>query len=154
MSTDLHHEVEGERRKAGLCAAYGCPFPGTSSNSTTGTDDWWCSMHNSSEPGRAQVITAELRRHPWLVNAIVDCKRYRKGAPEWPNVYARIYGDIAEAKRPDLQWNGTESRMLWTMRLETALVGIIREVADRREPQLPGVGQQGTVAAYEFAFPA
>ena len=153
MSTDLHHDIEDQRRSAGLCAAYGCPFPGTCSSSTTGTTDWYCSMHNSSDSSRMQQITAELRRHDWLVNAIVDCKRYRKGAPEWPHVYGRIYGNIAQAQRPELQWNGKESRVLWLMRLESALMAIVREVADAKAPQLPGVGQQGEVPKVNFDYP-
>lgn len=154
MSSELHHDIENQRRDAGLCAAYGCPFPGTSSSSTSGTSDWFCSMHNSSESGKTQVVTAELRRNEWLCNAIVDCKRHRKGAPGWPQIYARIYGDIAQAERPDLHWDGKESRMLWMQRLESALMAMVREVADAKPVQLPGVGQQIAVPTVSFDYPA
>lgn len=154
MSTDLHHEIEGERRSAGLCAAYGCPFPGTCCTSTTGTTDWYCSMHNSSDSSRMQEITAELRRHAWLTSAIIDCRKYRKGDPAWPHVFGRIYGDIAQAQRPELQWQKPESRVLWLMRLEAALMAIVREVADKRPPVLPGVGNHKPIEPVNFDYPA
>lgn len=154
MSTDLHHEIEQQRSQAGLCAAYGCPFPGTCSSSTTGTTEWFCSMHNSSDSSRTQAITAVLRANAWLVNAILDCRKYRKGDPQWPHVFARIYGDIDQAQRPELQWKKPESRMLWLMRLESALMAIVREVADKRQPALPGVGNHQPIEPVNFDYPA
>lgn len=45
-----------------MCAAYGCPLPGGITDSTQGSDRWFCRFHFGREPREFDAITTDVRR--------------------------------------------------------------------------------------------
>jgi len=110
-------------RPTHLCAAYGCKLLGTMSASTAG-GEWWCFAHFGKDIGRAQGITAEIRRLDWLSNAINDV-RNRDNHADYAAAFERISHDLVLAQRSDLRWTEGEDEAQWLARLETELAQLL-----------------------------
>jgi hypothetical protein len=113
-----------------LCAAYGCPLTGTSSTSTSGSDEWWCFAHFGLDYGQVQAATTEVNRVPWLAAAaqdVRDVNRVKPGTPESKAAFALIEHELTLHGRKDLLLIQGESRRQWLNRLEGALLAIVRE---------------------------
>lgn len=121
------------------CAANGCPCDGSSTRSTTGSTEWWCSIHFSAVPGRNHEITAELRRLAWLVQ-ITRCIRDFLNTGVWSEVHAAAYKEIAMHQRSDLEMLPStadlppETHRQWLARLEGVLQAACAPQPDTQQP--------------------
>lgn len=103
-----------------LCAAHGCPCLGTSSNSTSGTDKWFCGYHAGTDAISWQRITTELNRMAFVVSAMQNINKYRSRY-EWEKVYREIQNDLRLNQRGDLLRHEGESITAWYARLDSEL---------------------------------
>jgi hypothetical protein len=90
------------------------------SASTTGSNEWYCSLHFGRSPGSWQRITSDLHRMQWLVTALVTMRR-DYGSKSWPDTYRDAVQAIKAAQRSDLLIARDERPMQWFMRLDAAL---------------------------------
>jgi hypothetical protein len=119
------HDDRVAERPPHLCAAYGCPLLGSSASSTTGTSEWWCSLHFGKDAGLMQQITGSMNRHRWLSDAITIIRVNARPKHNWTAHMSRVLHDLQGAGRDDLRWNGIESAPAWITRLETALMQLV-----------------------------
>jgi hypothetical protein len=116
------------------CCAYGCPMPGSMSDSI-GSSKWVCAMHHGQDPGRWQRITADLRRMQWLVTAITTLRRDYDSA-RWNAAYAEADQIMRHHQRSDLWHFEGEKLPAWFARLDAALLASCR-VIEEPSQQLP-----------------
>lgn len=110
---------EHEPRAYIHCHAYGCKLHGSMARSTSGTNEWFCSIHFGAEPDDWQAITAELNRLSWLVEVSKKVRANQMNAGrKWRD---SIDKELRLAQRGDLCWNGSESMGTWSARLEKVL---------------------------------
>lgn len=149
------HEDRVAERPAHLCAAYGCPLIGTSTSSTTGSTDWYCFAHFGAQAGRFQAITSELNRLRWLSMAAHDVRFHQRGTAESRKAMELITHELTVHQRPDLLWNGTETRRAWLERLENELRAHLHQVLQpAQQEQLPVDQSVGTFDKVGFDMPA
>lgn len=108
-----------------LCNASNCPMLATSKRER----DWLCFIHVAARPDDWHVISNELNRLAWLVDAV---KRLRAGSG--PKTHAEIHKTIMLAQRGDLQRKDSESSIDWYIRLEQVLA---ESCAIVRQQELP-----------------
>ena len=120
-----NHEDRVAERSPDLCAAYGYPLLGSATSATTGTNEWWCSLHFGKDAGLIQQITSAMNRHRWLSDAITTVRTNAKPKHDWTKQMERVMHDLQAAGRKDLHWNGSETAPQWVLRLEQALMQII-----------------------------
>jgi hypothetical protein len=120
------HEDRVAERPAHMCSAYGCPLMGTMTASTSGADDWACSLHANKGAGQMQAVTVAINRHRWLATAITDVRSFVPGRAGKAELLERIRHDFTANKRMDLYWaGGTETVRQWVNRLEPELDRIV-----------------------------
>lgn len=83
-----------EERDPSACAAYGCPLPGSISESTTGGGPWLCRHHFGVASSRWTEITTRLRR-PMANDELIDA------APSVSPTVQRIREE--NARRPRIE---------------------------------------------------
>jgi len=106
-----------------MCAASGCPCVGSMSNSTTGTDKWYCGIHFGQPGGASSRITSELQRMAWLVAIMLDVRRVY-AAENWGNVRQRANYQFQMHQRNDLAYGREKTDVSvssWLKRLDGAL---------------------------------
>jgi len=142
-------DAEEEAPQGHGCAAYGCPLPGTMSDSG-GT--WVCPYHQAAPAGVWQQITAYLRQHEGLLvymdklrhTAWVDDQAFREGR----HVLAPL-SHYPQAPRP-LDQEGPRRfvrRMEeWFRKQVQARQDELVQAHSRRESQAEGAGQADHVA--------
>jgi len=114
------------------CAAHACPMLGTSTRSTSGTTEWYCSIHFGAQAARWQAITWELRRLEWLV----QITRNLRGATwkEIPAVMDAAHKAIALNTSNHLRMGADGHKMEtlghWLNRLEQALADACRSIGE------------------------
>ena len=110
-STQVDHSV---------CAAPGCPLIGTNSRSTTGSGDWLCFIHFSTDPRNWLLATTELNRLGWL-SEIVRRLRAVPRSGGFPELLAEAHKSITLSQRTDLLMKESEATAAWMIRLEGVL---------------------------------
>lgn len=71
-------EQQSDGRSWRLCAAHGCPLPGSFSHSVLGAKAWFCFVHDGLEASHWQHATAEIHsRLPLLMAEFKGTKTYR-----------------------------------------------------------------------------
>lgn len=121
----------------GMCSAYGCPLFAT----VGAAGKWVCFVHAHCQ-GNNDAVTAELRRHMPIVNAILDTRRFAY-TDEWPTVKQGIAQALRAANRSDMlpaaidstNGSGTPEMRRWLQRLERELLTVTT-----------GIGVQATFA--------
>lgn len=117
-----------------LCAAYGCPCKGTMTQSTSGSDKWFCGHHFAQDAIAWQRITAELNRLGYIVSAMQKITASRD-KEDWPAVYREIRQELGINQRNNLLCQPQEGVSHWYARLDAELRNGVR---DRRPaPELP-----------------
>ena len=56
------------------CAAFGCPMPGTRSNSISGSDEWWCRYHFNQDGAQNDLITHRIKQNRSLFLQLKDAR--------------------------------------------------------------------------------
>lgn len=102
------------------CSAHHCPCLGTMSRSTTGSDEWFCFIHFSTEPKRWGDISAELNRLGWLV-AITRALRLANGNEKAWCALSACQKEIKLNQSSHLERGAHEGLTAWLIRLEGAL---------------------------------
>jgi hypothetical protein len=122
------HEDRIAERPAGMCAAYGCPLHGSMSDSTTGGDTWWCSLHFGKEADELQRVTRSLNENRWLaevVTAVLEIHPAR-GDEFRAKTAAWVRQTLTANGREDLQWSGQpETTRQWSNRLKRELERLV-----------------------------
>lgn len=108
-----------------FCAAHGCTLLGTMSTSTSGSDEWWCSMHFGKDASQLQPLTVEINRREWLAKAITSIRMQAHGEA-WPETFKFVQHEMAMNQRADLKHNGKEAIWQWLVRLEKELESMCR----------------------------
>lgn len=107
-------EDEQQAHDNGLCGAFGCPMPGTHTNSTSGSDKWFCLMHLRAAPHNWSHVTERIRHHSNLTNLILDIRRHQNGKEidykGWAAVLKNagledyLPNDIERARKAERMW--------------------------------------------------
>jgi len=127
---------EGESRH-GMCAAPGCCLPGVLSPSTTGSKDWWCTVHFQMPRAEHDAATALIanRRELWQIARQLT-------NPEQPGADFAALRARVKVLRPDLVKGAHEKR--WSLGSHMIAV-LFREC---RTPQAHmGAPKQGSAGA-------
>lgn len=122
------------------CAAYGCPCMGTTTNSTGGTDKWFCGYHAGTDAISWARISNELNRLSFIVLSMEKINRFRSRY-EWEKVYREIQNDLRLNQRSDLLLLSGESVSSWYARLDSEL----EKVCKGTQPALGLVPQSAPV---------
>lgn len=110
----------------GMCAAYGCPLPGSIGNEGR----WYCYCHAGRATEANDRITRALQDLDFIVQCTIDLRGSR-GTKEWPTIYRNMQQRLIRAGRPDLLLGtkdeppnkpGVQNLTMWLMRLERELV--------------------------------
>lgn len=117
-----------------MCAAFGCPCKGTMTNSTGGTDKWYCSHHFGRDAISWSKITAELNRLGFIAEALQKINGHA-GKHDWKEVYRRIQQDLQVNMRADLLRQSDESLSAWYLRLDAELYKACK--GSKPAPELP-----------------
>lgn len=116
-----NHEDRVAQRDPCMCCAYGCPLLGVMSTSTSGGNEWWCSLHFGKDAGQMQRLTVEMNRREWLSHTITDLRK-NYDAESWHLAYRTANHEFAMHQRTDLQHKrNEESVWRWIARLESEL---------------------------------
>lgn len=102
------------------CAAHGCPMLGVMTRSTTGSNEWYCSIHFGAPASRWSQITSELLRLGWLVKITRDLRAGRCDVKE-------ANREMAMAQSNYLQMGEHEYAHQWLVRLEKVLADSCKE---------------------------
>lgn len=148
------HEDRVANRPAHLCAAYGCPLVGTSTSSTSGSDEWWCFAHYGLDYGQVQAATSEINRVSWLAEACNAVRRHAPNTPGSREAFALIQHELTLHQRKDLLPIANETRKAWLNRLEGTLLAMVREVAKPAVQLLVGEKSAKSFGKVEFDMPA
>lgn len=110
------------------CCAFGCPMPGAMTQSTVGTNEWFCWLHFGKESVHWQAITSEINRLSWLADAITSMRRdYMRD--QWPETYKYALHTIRANQRKDLEKLKDEPLKQWWLRLDKVLSNACFDVA-------------------------
>lgn len=123
------HTVDPSR-----CAAYGCPCLGTTTNSTGGSDKWFCGYHAGTDAISWARISNELNRLSFIVLAMEKINTYRSRY-EWTKVYREIQNELRLNQRGDLLLVEGESVSAWYRRLDAELEKVCK--GSKPPPELP-----------------
>lgn len=110
------------------CAAHGCPMLGVMTRSTTGSTDWYCSIHFAAPAARWSEITHELLRLKWLVDIT---RRIRAGR----FTVDEVHKEMALNQCNYLQMQENEYAHQWLIRLEKVLTESCKERQQDIQPQ-------------------
>lgn len=122
------------------CAAHGCPLPGAFTDSTMGSNDWVCWIHERVAPAYWPRATATINRNAWLVETLQVVASWAPHNHGWA-----IGAALATKKmgRPDLEPEVGESSVAYCKRMRMAITALVKEFvtaesAERaREPRDP-----------------
>lgn len=104
------------------CAAHGCPMLGVMTRSTTGSNEWFCSIHFGAPAARWHEITRELNRLGWLVTIT---RNLRAG------VVGDAHKEMTLNQSKYLHRGDHESMTQWLVRLEKVLSDSCKEPAQQ-----------------------
>lgn len=124
------------------CQAYGCPLDGTSTRSTSGSQEWFCGIHFSAEPDHWQAISVELNRLSWLAKIARTTreKQYDYRVNDW---IPPLNKECMLGQRKDLQYQHPESLNSWLGRIEGVLMDSAKAAcAPAQRPLTPPQGEQ------------
>jgi hypothetical protein len=118
----------------GMCAAFGCPLPGT----TGSENQWYCCCHVNKPSTLNNAITARLRgRLAAIVATTLDIRRYGASFHDSPDTYRTIQKRFVSMARHDLLFgfNGADrvspharpDVRLWLARLESVLIAAVAD---------------------------
>lgn len=96
------------------CAAHMCPCLGVMTRSTTGSKEWYCSIHFGAPATRWSEITGELLRLKWLVDITRRIRAGRFNVEE-------VNKEMALNQCNYLQMQESEYAHQWLIRLEGVL---------------------------------
>lgn len=106
------------------CAAHGCPMLGRMSRSTSGSAEWFCSIHFGAPAARWGEITHELLRLKWLVDITLTLRAGRYD-------HAAASKEIKLNQSSHLLQGDHETGNQYLARLEKALAEACKEPAQK-----------------------
>lgn len=134
--------------RPGMCTAYGCPLFAT----VAPDGKWVCFCHAGRNASTNDPVTATLKAHMHIVNAIIDTRRFGY-SDEWGTVKAGIAKALRAADRADLlpgaadcvNGTGQPEMRVWLRRLERELLELTRDVGEQARfastvPTAPVIG--------------
>lgn len=114
------------------CAAHFCPCLGVMTRSTTGTTDWYCSIHFRHQSAQWGRISEELNRLKWLVDIVRAARATRE--KDWHVMYEAAKKQMLLNMSGHLCIGRDETGAQWLARMEATLDAACNERQQDLQP--------------------